>query len=264
MLRETPSASNDMCDSFNSTRPPSLSVVIPFHNEAENLQPLIEEVHAALHGRISYELICVDDGSGDATASRLRSAQANSPLVRVLQHRERCGQSTAVRTGVKAARAPWIATLDGDGQNDPADIPRLLEVVQDLDSPTNLHLVMGKRRKRLDSASKRYSSRIANAVRAWMLRDYTPDSGCGLKLFRRDIFLDLPYFDHMHRFVPALVQRGGGEVRSVEVHHRPRQRGSSHYGTFDRLWVGIPDLLGMMWLQRRARRPVVDEWQRKK
>jgi dolichol-phosphate mannosyltransferase len=241
---------------------PALSVVIPFHNEEENLEPLIAEVHAALEGRVGYELVCVDDGSSDATAEALHSAQAANPLVRVLRHRNQCGQSTAVRTGVKAARARWVVTLDGDGQNDPADITRLFAVVQDPDSPADLQLVMGKRRKRIDSAVKRYSSRIANWVRAWMLQDDTPDSGCGLKLFRRDAFLELPYFDHMHRFVPALVQRGGGAVKSVEVHHRPRKRGRSHYGTFDRLLVGIPDLLGVMWLQRRARRPEVDEWTR--
>jgi len=248
---------------MNDTSSPSpslaLSVVIPFHNEAENLQPLVSEVHAALDGVVPYELVCVDDGSSDGTAEVLRSAQAANPLVRVLRHRDRCGQSTAVRTGVKAARALWIATLDGDGQNDPADIPRLLDVALDPERPADLQLVMGKRRKRLDSAVKRYSSRVANRVRAWVLKDDTPDSGCGLKLFRRDAYLDLPYFDHMHRFVPALVQRNGGAVISVAVNHRPRVGGRSHYGTLDRLWAGIFDLLGMMWLQRRARQPAVEE-----
>lgn len=252
----------DMKDPSHRSSTPALSVVIPFHNEAENLEPLIAEVHAALTGRVAYELVCVDDGSSDGTAQALRAAQAANPQVRVLHHRNQCGQSTAVRTGVKAARALWVVTLDGDGQNDPADIPRLFEAVQDPERPADLRLVMGKRQKRLDSAAKRYSSRIANAVRAWMLKDDTPDSGCGIKLFRRDAYLELPYFDHMHRFVPALIQRGGGSVKSVAVNHRPREGGSSHYGTLDRLWVGIPDLLGVIWLQRRARRSMVEEWRR--
>jgi len=250
----------DMKDPLRSSSTPTLSVVIPFHNEAENLGPLISGVHAALGGRIAYELVCVDDGSRDGTGQALRVAQAASPVVRVLHHRDQCGQSTAVRTGVKAARATWVATLDGDGQNDPFDIPHLFEAVQDPKRPVDLQLVMGQRRKRNDSAAKRYSSRIANAVRARMLKDDTPDSGCGIKLFRRDAYLELPYFDHMHRFVPALIQRGGGVVKSVGVNHRPREGGRSHYGTLDRLWVGIPDLLGVMWLQRRARRAVVEEW----
>ncbi|MCG6860504.1 MAG: glycosyltransferase family 2 protein [Chromatiaceae bacterium] len=239
---------------------PVLSVVIPFNDEAENLQPLISEVHDALNGRISYELVCVDDGSCDGTADALHRARASNPLVRVLQHSKQCGQSTALRTGVKAAHAPWIATLDGDGQNDPADIPKLFAVVQDPKCPQDLQLVIGMRRKRFDSAAKRYASRIANAVRVWMLEDDSPDSGCGLKLFRRDVFLDLPYFDHMHRFVPALVKRNGGIVKSVPVNHRARERGSSHYGIFDRLGDGILDLLGVMWLCKRACNPIVEEW----
>lgn len=251
-----------MNDPSQNLPTPALSVVIPFHNEAGNLGPLIAEVHDALTGRIAYELICVDDGSSDGTPQALRAAQVASSAVRVLHHRTQCGQSTAVRTGVKAARAPWVVTLDGDGQNDPADIPRLFAVVQDPKRPVDLHLVMGMRQQRIDSAAKRYSSRIANAVRAWMLKDDTPDSGCGIKLVRRDAFLELPYFDHMHRFVPALIQRGGGAVKSVEVNHRAREGGTSHYGTLDRLWVGIPDLLGVIWLQRRARRPLVEEWRR--
>lgn len=251
-----------MNDVLDTHLRPDLSVVIPFHNEGESLSSVVSEVHEALDRRISYELVCVDDGSSDGTVDALRRAQAESPLVRVLRHRNQCGQSTAVRTGVKAARAPWIATLDGDGQNDPADIPQMFALVQDPDRPPDLQLVMGRRRKRLDSAVKRYSSRIANTLRARMLRDDTPDSGCGLKLFRRDVFLDLPYFDHMHRFIPALVKRNGGVVLSVAVNHRSRERGRSHYGTLDRLWVGIWDLLGVMWLRRRTRTPVVEEWGR--
>ena len=186
---------------------PGLSVVIPFHNESESIPGLVEEVYAALASQPSFELICVDDGSSDDTFDQLRAVQAAHPGLRLLRHRERCGQSTAVRTGVKRAKAPWVVTLDGDGQNDPADIPRLLAVLEDPDRPSDVHLVIGMRKKRQDNLIKRVSSRIANGVRGRMLGDDTPDSGCGLKLFSRDAFLDLPYFDHMHRFLPALIQR---------------------------------------------------------
>jgi dolichol-phosphate mannosyltransferase len=236
-----------------------LSVVIPFHNEAESIRPLIDEVYAALADHPSFELICVDDGSSDGTPEQLRAMRAAHPALRLVRHRDRCGQSTAVRTGVKRSRAPWVVTLDGDGQNDPADIPRLLAV---LDAPTadpDLQLVIGLRKKRQDNLIKRTSSRVANGVRAWILGDDTPDSGCGLKLFRRDAFLDLPYFDHMHRFLPALIQRNGGRVVSVPVNHRPRERGRSHYGVLDRLGAGIVDLLGTVWLKRRSHRPVIEE-----
>lgn len=239
---------------------PELSVVIPIHNEAENLPPLIEEVYGALAGQATFEFICVDDGSTDDTFERLRAAKRAHPDLRLVRHRSQCGQSTAVRTGVKRSRAPWVATLDADGQNDPADIPRLLAVIADPARPADLQLVNGLRQKRQDSWVKRASSRIANRVRASILRDDTPDSGCGLKLFRRDAFLDLPYYDHMHRFLPALVQRNGGRVISVAVSHRPREKGRSHYGVLDRLGAGIVDLLGTVWLQRRARRPIADEW----
>ncbi len=238
-----------------------LSVVIPFHNEEDNVQPLLEEVHAALADHPAFEVICVDDGSTDETFARLRAAQARHPRLRVARHRDQCGQSTAVRTGVARSRAPWVATLDGDRQNDPADIPNLLAVVQDPSCPPDLQLVIGQRARRQDTLIKRVSSRIANGVRARMLGDDTPDSGCGLKLFRRDAYLDLPYFDHMHRFLPALIQRNGGRVMSVPVNHRPRERGRSHYGVLDRLGVGIVDLLGMLWLKRRARRPIVEDWE---
>lgn len=238
---------------------PGLSVVIPFHNESESIPGLVEEVYAALASQPSFELICVDDGSSDDTFDQLRAVQAAHPGLRLLRHRERCGQSTAVRTGVKRAKAPWVVTLDGDGQNDPADIPRLLAVLEDPDRPSDVHLVIGMRKKRQDNLIKRVSSRIANGVRGHMLGDDTPDSGCGLKLFSRDAFLDLPYFDHMHRFLPALIQRGGGRVVSVPVNHRSREKGRSHYGVLDRLGAGIVDLLGTLWLKRRARRPMVDD-----
>jgi dolichol-phosphate mannosyltransferase len=236
-----------------------LSVVIPVKNEAGNIAPLVAEIIAALDGLVDYEIVYVDDGSNDATAAEIRHLQASRPRLRLVRHTVACGQSAAIRSGVRAAHGEWIATLDGDGQNDPADIPALWHIVQDSPAAPPL-LIAGHRAHRQDSWSKRRASRLANAVRRRLLHDDTPDTGCGLKLFRRALFLDLPYFDHMHRFLPALVLREGGVVRSVPVNHRPRQRGISKYGVFDRLLVGITDLLGMLWLRRRASRPkLIDE-----
>jgi dolichol-phosphate mannosyltransferase len=234
-----------------------LSIVIPVRNEAENIAPLVAEIRAALAGMaggaLDYEIVYVDDGSSDATAARLAALADGFPGLRLVRHDRSYGQSAAIRTGVKAARAPWIATLDGDGQNDPADIPRLWAMAQAaVGAPA---LITGQRTKRRDAWMKRISSRIANRVRAALLGDGTPDTGCGLKLFRRDLFLDLPFFDHMHRFLPALVRRAGGSIVSVPVNHRPRTRGSSNYGTLDRLAVAFADLLGVIWLQRRAKQP---------
>ena len=231
-----------------------LSVVIPVRNEAENIAPLVAEIRAALH-EAAFEIVYVDDGSTDATAAEIARLALDFPALRLIRHRESCGQSTAVRSGVKAARGLWIATLDGDGQNDPADIPRLWTLARESASP--FLLVAGERRRRRDSWVKRQSSRIANRVRSALLGDHTPDTGCGLKVFRRELFLDLPYFSHMHRFLPALVLRAGGAVVSVPVNHRPRERGVSKYGTLDRLAVGLVDLLGMLWLKRRARVPEI-------
>jgi dolichol-phosphate mannosyltransferase len=230
-----------------------LSIVIPVRNEAENIAPLVAEIRVTLDGRAEYEIVYVDDGSRDGTLAALEAVRAGFPRLRVLRHAESCGQSAAIRTGVKAAGAAWIATLDGDGQNDPADIPRLWAMAQT--DASGLTLIAGHRQKRRDTWTKRISSRIANRVRATLLNDATPDTGCGLKLFRRDLFLDLPYFDHMHRYLPALVLRAGGRTVSVPVNHRPRERGVSNYGTLDRLLVGITDLFGVMWLQRRAKLP---------
>ncbi|MCP5367550.1 MAG: glycosyltransferase family 2 protein [Hyphomicrobiales bacterium] len=240
---------------------PALSVVVPVHDEAANIAPLVDEIRAALDGRLDYEIVYVDDGSGDGSDEVLRDLAAREPRLRVLRHRACCGQSAAIATGVAAARGAVIATLDGDGQNDPADIPALLATLQSADDADRL-LVAGRRAKRRDTWLKRLSSRIANGVRASLLGDATPDTGCGLKVFRRDAFLDMPRFDHMHRFLPALMIRRGGRVVSVPVNHRPRARGRSKYGTLDRLWVGIIDLMGVMWLQRRASRPVVHELDR--
>ena len=235
-----------------------LSIVIPVRNEAENIAPLVAEIRAALDGRFRYEILLVDDGSDDGTADEVLRLARAMPQLRLFRHKENCGQSAAVRTGVRAARAPWIATLDGDGQNDPADIPRLWRSAQEA-PPGTMLLVNGHRQNRQDSWSKRRASRIANAVRRRLLHDDTPDTGCGLKLFPRALFLDLPYFDHMHRFMPALVLREGGIVRSIPVNHRPRRRGVSKYGLLDRLGVGIVDLFGVLWLRRRAARPLLVE-----
>jgi glycosyltransferase involved in cell wall biosynthesis len=239
-----------------------LSVVIPVKDEAGNIAPLVAEIAAALDGRVAYEIIYVDDGSTDSTGAEIRRLQAGLPQLRLVRHATSCGQSAAIRSGVKAARGRWIATLDGDGQNDPADIPALWRLALDRaertpDGPPLM--IAGHRARRRDSWSKRQASRIANAVRRRLLHDDTPDTGCGLKLFPRALFLDLPFFDHMHRFLPALVLREGGVVRSVPVNHRPRQRGTSKYGVFDRLGVGIADLAGVMWLRRRGARPALAE-----
>ncbi len=240
-----------------------LSVVVPVRNEAGNIGPLIDEIRAALDGGPDYEVVYVDDGSTDTTAEELAAIARDFPRLRIVRHEHSCGQSTAVRSGVRHARGAWIATLDGDGQNDPGDIPNLLErrqsELQAGRSGAPLLCVCGYRRRRRDTWLKRLSSRIANGVRSRLLGDSTPDTGCGLKLFSRDAFLDLPYFDHMHRFLPALFLRAGGRIVSVEVNHRPRQAGRSKYGLHNRLWVGIVDLFGVMWLQRRAKVPVVTE-----
>jgi len=235
-----------------------LTVVVPVLNEAENIPGLVGEIRAALDGRLGYEIVYVDDGSTDESVAVLRRLASEMPMLRLVRHAARAGQSAAIRTGVKAARGAWIATLDGDGQNDPADIPLLWAAREGAGADTLL-LIAGHRTKRQDSWSKRWASRIANKVRAALLEDQTPDTGCGLKLFPRALFLELPYFDHMHRFLGALVIRAGGRVRSVTVNHRPRLRGASKYGVLDRLWVGITELAGVMWLKRRSQRPTVEE-----
>src|SRR5205823_135746 len=231
-----------------------LSVVIPVKNEAGNIAPLVAEIAAALDGRIDYEIVYVDDGSSDATAAEIRDLQHGMTRLRLIRHAQSRGQSAAIRSGVRAAQGAWIATLDGDGQNDPADIPALWRIAEAAPAQPPL-MIAGHRVRRRDSWSKRLSSRIANWIRRALLHDATPDTGCGLKLFPKALFLDLPYFDHMHRFLPALVLREGGRVRSVPVNHRPRRQGQSKYGTLDRLFVGIADLAGVVWLRRRRRRP---------
>ena len=234
------------------TSPKKLSVVVPVRNEQDNVAPLIAEIDAALKS-FTHEILYVNDGSTDETHSRLQQLQTQYPQLRIVRHANSCGQSTAVRSGVRAAKYDWVATLDGDGQNDPADIPKLLDALEE-----GVWLVGGNRRKsRRDTWIKRMSSVIANTVRSKMLCDDTPDTGCGLKLFNKAAFLDLPYFDHMHRFLPALIKRAGGQIRSVHVSHRNREFGKSNYGTLDRLMVGVVDLFGVAWLQRRAKLPVI-------
>jgi dolichol-phosphate mannosyltransferase len=226
------------------------SVVVPVCNEAENVEPLAREIDAALNNR-AYEMIFVNDGSTDETAAILKKLKSSLPALRVLSHSFRSGQSAAVASGVRAARAPWVATLDGDGQNDPADIPKLI-AARDAPEGRGVQLFMGNRKaSRKDTAFRKLQSNVANGVRSSLLGDGTPDTGCGIKLFSRDVFMDLPRFDHMHRFLPALFQRHGARVISVPVSHRPRMRGTSKYGMLNRLWVGIVDIGGVMWLRRR-------------
>jgi dolichol-phosphate mannosyltransferase len=227
-----------------------LAVVVPVFNERDNIPPLLAEIASALRGRIDFEIIYVDDDSTDDSVAVLTAAKAQYPELRVIRHLTRSGQSTAVWNGVRNARAPWIATLDGDGQNDPADILKLLAARA---ASPDLKLFAGWRVTRRDSFNKRISSKVANAVRSRMLKDSTPDTGCGLKLFERETFLRLPYFDHMHRYLPALVKRAGFVSQSVPVGHRPRTAGTSKYGMLDRLWVGLADLRGVAWLMRRAK-----------
>ena len=242
---------------MDSHSKPQLSVVVPVYNEQDNVAPLVGEIVAALRGRIGFEMVVVDDHSRDATLERLRDLQAATPELRVLHHVDNSGQSAAIRNGVKAARAPWIATLDGDGQNDPADIPKLL-AERDRAAP-EVKMFAGWRVNRRDSGSKRWASRWANAIRARMLHDATPDTGCGTKLFEREAFLDLPWFDHMHRYLPALMQRAGWKTLSVPVNHRPRASGISKYNNLQRALVGLRDLRGVAWLIARNRRTAVEE-----
>ena len=234
-----------------------LSVVVPVFNEQDNVGPLLREILAALRGRIDFEAVFVDDDSKDGTLAALRDLKPEVPELRVLHHARQSGQSTAIRNGVRAAHAPWIATLDGDGQNDPADIPKLLAAREGADPA--IRLFAGWRVERRDSGSKRWASKWANAIRSRLLHDDTPDTGCGIKLFDRAAFLDLPYFDHMHRYLPALMQRAGWKTTSVPVHHRARSTGVSKYNNVHRALVGIRDLMGVAWLIVRSKRTGVEE-----
>lgn len=230
---------------------PAVAVVVPVRNEAGNIAPLVAEIAAALAPARRFEIIYVNDGSTDATEAELVALMRTHSFLRQVKHAVSCGQSAAVRSGVAAARAPLVATLDGDGQNDPAFLPALFNA---LEQGARIGLVAGQRVGRKDTGFKRLQSRIANKVRGAILKDGTRDSGCGLKAFRRDVFLRLPYFDALHRFLPALVRREGFEVAYVDVVDRPRRMGTSNYGMWDRLWVGILDLAGVWWLIRRRKR----------
>jgi dolichol-phosphate mannosyltransferase len=237
---------------------PTVAVVVPVRNEAGNIALLAAEIAAALDGQWRFEVVYVDDGSSDGTATELKDLAAQYPWLRRVRHKQSCGQSAAISSGVAAARAGVIVTLDGDGQNDPRFIPELLRALE-AGSP-RIGLIAGQRIKRKASGFKKLQSRIANSVRGAILRDGTRDTGCGLKAFRRDLFLRLPYFDGLHRFLPALVKREGYAIGYVDVVDRPRAHGVSNYGLWDRLWVGILDLAGVWWLIRRRKRvPEISE-----
>jgi len=235
-----------------NTTDPAVSIVVPVRNEADNIAPLVGEIAKAIDGQWPFEVVYVNDGSNDATEQELKQLMAQLPWLRRIRHRESCGQSAAVRSGVAAARAPLVVTLDGDGQNDPAFIPALIRALEA--GAPRIGLVAGQRVGRKASGFKKLQSRIANSVRGAVLRDGTRDTGCGLKAFRRDVFLKLPYFDGLHRFLPALVRRDGYAIAYVDVVDRPRAHGVSNYGMWDRLWVGIMDLAGVWWLIRRKKR----------
>jgi len=231
---------------------PAVTVVVPVRNEAGNIAPLVAEIAKALDGQWRFEVIYVDDGSSDGSAAELKRLMGQYPWLRRVRHTQSCGQSAAVRSGVSAARAPLIVTLDGDGQNDPAFIPAMLRALEA--GAPRVGLIAGQRVGRKASGFKKLQSRIANAVRGAVLRDGTRDTGCGLKVFPREVFLGLPHFDGLHRFLPALVKREGYVIGYVDVVDRPRGAGVSNYGLFDRLWVGILDLAGVWWLIRRKKR----------
>jgi dolichol-phosphate mannosyltransferase len=233
-----------------SSSQPSVSIVVPVRNEADNIAPLIAEITAALDGRWAYEIVYVNDGSTDATGERLAGLMAQRDNLRQLRHAKSGGQSAAVRSGVRAARGTIVATLDGDGQNNPAFLPDLIAAVE---KGANVGLAAGQRVGRKDTGFKKFQSRVANKVRNAILQDGTRDTGCGLKAFRREVFLTMPYFDGLHRFLPALVRREGYDIAYVDVIDRPRHSGVSNYGFFDRLWIGIMDLAGVWWLIRRKK-----------
>lgn len=230
----------------------NISIVIPAHNEADNIGTLISEItHLKLNQ--TYEIIIVDDASSDDTYANALKMKADVPELKIIQHAGRYGQSAAIATGIAHAGGELIVTMDGDGQNNPADIPALVSTLLNSKN-SNLRMVAGFRKKRDDSSWRIISSKIANSVRSFFLRDQTPDTGCGLKVFYRSAFINLPFFDHMHRFLPALIQMRGGDVISIEVTHRARKHGTSNYGTLNRLWVGIIDILGVSWLRLRSKK----------
>jgi dolichol-phosphate mannosyltransferase len=236
----------------------AVSIVVPVRNEADNVSPLIAEIAGALDGRWEYEIIYVNDGSTDATAERIAAVRKQRGNLRQINHATSSGQSAAVRSGVRAARGAIVATLDGDGQNNPVFLPDLIAAIEQ--SGARVGLAAGQRVGRKDTGFKKIQSRVANGIRNAILHDGTRDTGCGLKAFRREVFLMMPYFDGLHRFLPALVRREGYEIAYVDVTDRPRLSGVSNYGFFDRLWIGIMDLAGVWWLIRRKKpTPVATE-----
>jgi len=230
-----------------------ISVVVPVFNESGNIRPLLDEIKAAAKKAPIKEIIYVDDGSTDDTPAELKACQKDFKQLRVIRHEQCCGQSAALWNGINAATQDVIVTLDGDGQNNPADIPQVYAYFDESGGTKSSKMVAGQRKKRNDNALRILSSRIANGVRSALLRDGTRDTGCSLKMFRRDDFLKLPYFNHIHRFLPAMMKTVGVEILHMDVAHRPREHGTSKYGVMNRLWVGIVDLFGVMWLMRRAR-----------
>ena len=232
-----------------------LSVVIPVRNEEDNVLGLLGEIEAALSGTLDFETIFVDDGSDDTTLERLKSVKPGHDRLRIIAHDRGCGQSSAIRSGVLAARGRLIATIDGDGQNDPADIPNLVATFRALPASDRVGMVSGHRQNRRVAPAKKMASRLANAIRSRVLGDRTADTGCALKIFRREDYLRLPYFDNMHRYLTALMMREGWNVRFVPVNDRPRLHGASKYGIWGRAVVSLRDLMGVMWLQRRCTLP---------
>ena len=235
-----------------NTNDPAVSVVVPVRNEAGNVAPLVAEIAAAIEGQWRFEVVYVNDGSSDGTDAELKRLMGSHPWLRRVRHKQSCGQSAAVRTGVAAARGTFVVTLDGDGQNDPRFIPAMIRALEA--GAPRVGLIAGQRTGRKATGFKKLQSRVANSVRGSVLRDGTRDSGCGLKAFRREVFLSLPYFDGLHRFLPALVRRDGYDIGYVDVVDRPRGAGVSNYGMWDRLWIGILDLAGVWWLIRRKKR----------
>jgi dolichol-phosphate mannosyltransferase len=241
-----------MSDVPAAQQSPLISIVVPVKNEAGNIGPLVVEIGTSLAGKWPFEVICVNDGSRDGTDDELNALLPKLPWLRHIKHAESCGQSAAVHTGARAARGTIVATLDGDGQNDPQFLSALIEPLAA--GKPRLGLVAGQRIDRQATGFKKFQSRIANDVRRAVLRDGTRDSGCGLKALPRELFLSLPFFDGLHRFLPALVMREGYEVMFVDVVDRQRRHGKSNYGMMDRLVVGLKDLAGVRWLMNRRKR----------
>jgi dolichol-phosphate mannosyltransferase len=232
-----------------------ISVVVPMYNEAGNVEPLSTEIANSLKGVVEFEIVMVDDGSKDGTDEKLEAMKAKIPELRVITHKTNFGQSAGIISGAKAAKYPWLVTLDGDGQNDPADIPKLIKLANEHLDDAEPPFVAGNRQKRHDTPIRRISSRVGNGVRYSLLRDDCLDTGCSLKLFSRQQFLAVPHFNHLHRFLPAIFKRQGSKVYNIPVNHRSRTHGTSKYGINNRLWAGLLDLFGVMWLKKRTCNP---------